>query len=230
MQEFLISLLGGSFSGAAVVAFLAKVFVQNQLDKGQREFQHDLDKKKFEAEADLSVFAESKKEHVVSYRQKKISALEAVYSAVVSTSLPRHEFRKKPTTRNFTGDVEERETGKYFRLFSENFKAFQRAFDSVSSAYAKLEDNALYMESKLEQRVADTLQNINAFYVRKHSEMLVGYEQAMNQFDQKRIPKEYRTFDFLAFHASILQEWNAETREIRQEVKRELRTLLQPET
>ncbi len=230
MQEFLISLLGGGFAGAAVVAFLAKVFVQNQLDKGQREFQHELDKKKLEAETDLSVFAESKKEHVVSYRQKKVSALEVVYSAVVSTSLPRHEFRRKPITQDFTGDVEERETGKYFHLFSENFKAFQRAFDSVSSAYARLEDNALYIESDLERRVADALQNINSFYVRKHSEMLVGYEQAMSHFNQKRIPKEYRIFDFLAFHASILQEWNAGTRGIRQEVKQELRSLLQPET
>lgn len=89
-----------------------------------QEFQHELVKKKLEAETALSVFAESKKEYVVSYRQTKVSALEAVYSAVFSTSLPRHEFRTKPITQGFTGDVEERETGRYFHLFRKILEIF----------------------------------------------------------------------------------------------------------
>jgi hypothetical protein len=228
LRDFLISLIGGGFVGAGAVAVLFKLFIKNQLEKSQREFQHHLDGKKLQLEAELSVFAESKKEHSVSYQQKKVSALERCYSAVVNTSLPRHQFRKKPTISRFSGTPEEQNASRYFHLFSENFQAFSRAFDSVSNGYAKLEDVGLYMDSILEKKVTATLQKINDFYMRKHAEMGQAHEQATAHFDGKSIENGSITFDFEAFHYSMLREWNLETKLLRQELKDELRAVLQP--
>ena len=230
MRDFLVSLIGGGFVGASAVAVLFKLFIQNQLAKSQREFQHQIDRKRLQLEAELAVFAESKKEHSVSYQQKKVSALEGCYSAVVSTSLPRHQFRKKPTISRFSGTPEEQNASRYFHLFSENFQAFGRAFDSVSNAYAKLEDVGLYVAPELEGKVTNTLRKINDFYMRKHAEMWNAHEEAGEHFDGKGIESEHITFDFQAFHNSMLREWNFETKELRQELKDELRTVLQPDS
>ena len=228
LREFLISLVGGGFVGAGAVAILFKLFIKNQLEKSQREFQHHLDGKRLQLEAELSIFSESKKEHSVSYQQKKVSALEGCYSAVVSTSLPRHQFRKTSTVSRFSEAPKEENTSRYFHLFSENFQAFSRAFVSVSNAYARLEDIGLYMDSNLEEKVTAVLQKINDFYVRKHAEMWQAHDQAQARFDGKVIENGYLTFDFQAFHHSMLREWNFETKTLRLELKDELRAVLQP--
>lgn len=224
----MISLVGGGFVGAGAVAVLFKLLIKSQLEKSVRKLQHQLDRKKLQLEAELSVFAELKKEHSVSHQQKKVSALEICYSAVVGTSLPRHQFRKKPRTSSFSGTPEEQNASRYFHLFSENFQAFRRAFDSVSNAYAKLEDVGLYIDSDLEEKITRTLQKINDFYVRKYSEMGQAHEQAKGHFDGKAIEDMYITFDFQAFHQSMLREWSSETKVLRQELKDALREVLRP--
>lgn len=228
MKDVFFSILGGGFAGAGLIIFLSKLILKNQLEKSQRKFQHHLDRKKIQLEMELSAFFESKKEHSISYQNKSILAIEDCYSAITSTSLPRHLFRKYPTVSKFAGAEEEQMTSKYFHLFSENFQAFSRAFDSVTNAFSKLEEAGLYIDSDLEEKVTTTLQKIHEFYIRKHNLMRHAHDQAKAHFDGKILEQKLRTFDFEEFHSLMVQEWNLETQVIRHELKSKLREVLQP--
>lgn len=229
MSDILSSLLAGGFAGAAVVGALFKLIIQNQLERSAKRYQHELDSKKIELQSELSVFVESKKTHAVSFRQKRISALESAYSSVVSTSLPRHQFKKRPTKSPGNGPTDQQETMKYLHLFSENFQAFSRAFDSVVLAFEELEDHAIYLEPNLERRVADTLKNIQAFYMRHHESMRASYLNGMDALHDNVIPQVDRSFDFVQFHQTMVLAWNVETTALRQDLKHQVRSILRPE-
>jgi len=113
-------------------------------------------------------------------------------------------------------------------VFSENWRAFERAFASISDAYAKLEDVGLYIDSDLAGKVIVTLAKINAFYRKKHAEMGQAHDKALQKLDGKALKNKDVIFDFEAFHHSMLREWNFETQQLRQELKDELRAVLQP--
>ncbi len=57
MQEFFVSLLGGYFAGASVVAVIGKMLIGNSLKKSVKRFEHELSIKKDVLQADLSLFA-----------------------------------------------------------------------------------------------------------------------------------------------------------------------------
>lgn len=219
MQDLLTTILGGGIAGAGVAGILTKMLLDNRLERSQRRLQHDLDQEKQERRTQLEVLAATQKIRPVSFEQKSIEALEVAYAAVAKTSLPRHGFRKSPIATNFLGSPEEKETGKYFHLFSENFDAFKRAFDSVSSAFHQIEDHAIYLAPELEVRVVTTLGNINAFYQRRHAALKVEYAAAEDNFDGKVIPPKFRSLDFAGFHSEILREWMHHTSAIRGELK-----------
>lgn len=228
MENFWISLLGGGFVGASTLALLFKLFIQNQLTKSQKEFQHLLDNKSLQLKAELEIFAESKKDHTISYQQRKVLALEACYALVISTSLPRHKFRKNSTNSLPQGTVEEQNAIKYYDLFKENFAAFTRAFESITDGFIKLEDVAIYVDQELETKVANSLRNINLFYAKNFALMKKAHRQSHAHLDGKGIKSEHVTFDFSHFFDSMVQEWNVETIVLRQKLKDELRKILNP--
>jgi len=213
------AILGGSLAGAAAAGVLVKLLLHHQLDKALSKFQKDLDQEKEERRSQLEIISAIQKVRPISFVQKNIEALEIAYATVASTALPRHNFRKIPISSKFSGTPDEQQTGRYFHLFSENFKAFSAAFDSVHEAFQKLEDHAIYLEREHEIRVIATLRNINSFYQRRHSELKSELEKAKAQFDGKVIPNELRSFDFEIFHATMLQEWILQTTPIREELK-----------
>lgn len=220
------AILGGGIAGAAAAGMLVKLFLHHQLEKAQRKFQKDLDQEKEERRSQLEVISAIQKVRPISFEQKNIEALEIAYAAVVSTALPRHNFRKNPINNIFGGTLDEQQTGRYFHLFSENFKAFSAALDSVHQAFQSLEDHAIYLEREHEIRVIATLRNINSFYQRRLSNLLSEHENAKAQFDGKVIPHELRSFDFEIFYNSMLQEWALQTTPIREELKALIRRQL----
>ncbi len=48
----------------------------------------------------------------------------------------------------------------YFKAYSYTFEAYDRVFKSVIAAYRVLEDNAIYIDSDLEQEVIDCVASI----------------------------------------------------------------------
>lgn len=226
MLDLLATILGGGIAGAGVAGILTKMLLDHRLERSQRSFQHDLDKEKQEIRTQLEVFAAAQKIRPISFEQKSIEALEIAYAAVAKTSLPRHRFRKKPTTNKFTGSAEEQDAGRYFHLFSENFQAFSRAFDSVSQAFQQVEDHAIYLAPELEQRVLATLRNIDTFYRRRHAALNIEHEKAKEAFDDKVLPSEFSYLSFLDFHSEMIQEWMRQTADIREELKVLVRTQL----
>jgi len=202
--------------------------LSNQLERSQRRFQHELDQEKQERRSQLEVLATTQKIRPVSYEQKNIEALELAYAAVVKTSLPRHNFRNRPITRKFGGSTEEQETAKYFEIFTENFKAFIKAFDSVTNAFRMEEDKAIYLTPEIELKINMTLVSIYDFYQRSHFLMQNKHENAQKYFDGNIVPKEMRNFDFIEFNSSMRNEWNVVTKGIREELKSIVRMLLKP--
>src|SRR5690625_3556480 len=176
--DLLATILGGGVAGAGAAGILTKMLLDNRLERSQRRFQHDLDQEKQERRTQLEVLAATQKIRPVSFEQKSIEAIEAAYAAVAKTSLPRHRFRISPTTTKFSGSAEEEDSGKYYHLLSENFQAFSRAFDSVSTAFQQVEDHAIYLAPELEARVTTTLRNIDAFYRRRHAALTIEHETA----------------------------------------------------
>ncbi len=220
------TVLGGALAGAASAWAIIKIFVHHNLEKSQRRLQQEIDQEKEERRSQLEVLSATQKVRPISFEQKNITALEVAYSAVVKTALPRHSFRKNPTTSKFSGSTDEQQTARYFHLFSENFKAFSSAFDAVHKAFQSLEDHAIYLDRDLEQRVIMVLVNIDSFYQRRHALLKSEHDKANSQFDGKLISHELRTFDFESFHTSMLQEWRQQTTPIREELKALVRSQL----
>lgn len=213
------AILGGGIAGAAAAGLLVKLLLHHQLEKAQRKYQKDLDQEKEERRSQLEVISAIQRIRPMSFEQKNIEALEIAYAAVTRTALPRHKFRKDSVNNTFSGAPEEQKTGRYFHLFSENFKAFSAALDSVHQAFQSLENHAIYLEREHEIRVIATLMNINSFYQRRLSDLKLELTNAKSHFDGKVIPQQLRTFDFEVFYTSMLQEWILQTTPVREELK-----------
>jgi hypothetical protein len=226
LMSLLETVLGGAVAGAASAWAIIKVFMQHHLEKSQRKLQQEIDQEKEERRSQLEVMSATQKVRPISFEQKNIIALEVAYGAVVKTSFARHKFRKNPTTTKFSGTPDEKKTGQYFHMFSENFRAFSNAFDALQRAFRDLEDHAIYLDPELEHRVIIALANIDSFYQRRHSQLKSAHEKANSQFDGKVIPQELRSFDFESFHRSMLEEWKQQTTPIREELKALVRSQL----
>lgn len=230
ITELLNEIIPGILGGAAVAFFLFKALVNNRIKRAQLKFQSSLDQEKLERRSQLDVIASIQKVRPISYEKKNIEALESAYAAVISTTFPRQYFRIKPITRNFSGSFEERETGKYFHLFSENFKAFSNAFDSVTEGYRNIEEISIYLDPEIEKKLLNTLENINSFYRRFYKEMLETHDNAQTLFNGKSyLPKSQRTFNFEEFNLSMRNRWFVITSAIREELKNDIRRKLRSE-
>lgn len=226
LMNLVETVLGGAVAGAASAWAIIKIFLSHHLEKSQRRLQQEIDQEKEERRSQLEVLSATRKIRPISFVQKNIAALEVAYGAVVKTALPRHGFRKHPTTSKFSGTPDEQQTSLYFHLFSENFKAFSSAFDAVHNAFQSLEDHAIYLDRELEHRVIIALVNIDSFYQRRHAHLKSVHGKANSQLDGNIIPKELRSFDFASFHDSMLEEWKQQTTPIREELKALVRSQL----
>ena len=219
MLDLLSAFLGGGVAGVGAAGILTKMLLDTRLERSQRKFQHDLDQEKQERRAQLEVLSATQRIRPISFEQKSIEALEKAYAAVVQTSLPRHGFRRMPTKTDFSGSVEEQETGKYFHLFTENFQAFKAAFNSITEALHQVEGCAIYLAPDLERRIGATLRNIHAFYHRRYEMLKVEHKKAQENFDGQVIPSKFRSLDFEDFHSEMILEWAKQADAIREELK-----------
>jgi len=221
------SILSGGFAGAAVVGLLFKFLIKNQLEKSLKHYQHELDIKKDTLQAEIAVYAEHAKLQVTNHRQKSIAALEAVYGGFIRTSLPRHGF-KNSYRAGLINASEEDINSEYFRLFSENFQAFDRAFKSVAAGFACLEENAIYLDSELENQAAMALREVNSCYQKWHAEFRRSYDSALALFRDGALDQKNRTMNFVEFHTCLCADWNAITGAVTTAMKLKARELLSP--
>lgn len=228
-SDLIVSILSGGFAGAAVLALLSKLLIKNQLEKSLKQFQHDLDTKKEKLQIELAVFAEHSKLRVINHRQKSIDALELIYGAFVRTSLPRQRFVKSSGLLKQINIPNEQVNAEYFRLFSAEFQAFDKAFQSVTAGFACLEENAIYLDNKVECQVAEALREVNSCYQKWNGELSSAHDSAQTSFREGALTQQKRTFDFDNFFASLLEDWNRIAGPVTAGLKSNVRELLDPE-
>lgn len=227
MVDFLAFVLGGGFAGAAVAAALAKYLVENQLSKSLKSYQHELDLKKDALQTDLSIYAAGERQKVVDYEQKRVLAIEIIYSAFVRTSLPHHRFQNN-LILPYGESTAEALQGAYFQIFKQNFDSFKNAFDSVTEAFAVLEKNAIYIEEDLEQEVARSLVLVNESFAGMHQKLQQAHVQAQQLLHDKTLGGPDTWFDFGAFYTELNADWNRVTGSIRNALKNRVRGVLKP--
>lgn len=227
MTEFLINLLSGGVAGASVAAILAKFLIQNQLSKSLKEYQHQLDIKKNSIQAELSIYADNERQKTLDFGRKRIEAVEAVYSQVILTSLPRHGFIKHVRTLPPNSLLNDQISG-YFDAFKENYDAYVKAFDSISNAYKILEQHGIYLDEELEKEIAVVLSQINAYYSGKKQEMSEPYSHAQSLFHGGNLQLKDMDFDFAIFFDKQSHEWNHITGPLRTQLKQKIRGYLTP--
>lgn len=227
--DLITSILSGGFAGAAVVGVLSKFLIKNQLEKSLKYYQHELDTKKDILHAELTLVAEHAKLQITNHRQKSIAALESIYAGFVRTSLPRHGFTKD--FRAGKANMSEDEiNSEYFRLFSENFVAFDLAFKSVSAGFACLQENAIYIEDELESQVAQALTEVNSCCQKWHAGLRYSFDSALVIFKQGGLDQQHRTVNFEEFYTNLCADWNAITGPVTAVMKSKTRELLIPPT
>jgi gas vesicle protein len=227
VSEFLINLLSGGVAGASVAALLAKFLIQNQLSKSLKDHQHQLDIKKNSIQTDLSIYADNERQKTLDFGRKRIEAVEAVYTKVILTSLPRHGFIKHLRTLPSNSPLND-QISVYFDAFKENYDAYVKAFDSVSNAYRTLEQHGIYLDEELEQEVALALSEITTYYSAKKLEMSKPFSHAQTLFQGGKLQTKDMDFDFSAFFDKQNQEWNHITGPLRTHLKKKIRAFLTP--
>lgn len=227
--DLITYVLSGGFAGAAIVALLFKFLIYSQLEKSLKQYQHDLDTKKDSLQAELSVYTEHAKLRLINHRQKTISALEAVYGSFIRTSLPRQQFRKS-MNRLKPDSSEDEINSAYFKVFSDNFQAFSRAFSSVVSAFQCLEDNSIYLDQKLETQVAKSLGSVNACYQKWHAELERLHDLAQESYRKGELNHNSRDMNFELFFGDLAKDWAKITHPVTLELKLNIRNLLGTES
>jgi hypothetical protein len=228
-SDLIAPILSGGFAGAAVLGLLFKLLLNNQLEKSLKQYQHDLDTKKEKLQVELAVIAEHAKLKITNHRQKSITALELIYGAFVRTSLPRQRFVKASALLMQISTSNEKANSEYFRLFSENFQAFDRAFQSVATGFASLEENAIYLDNKLEQQVVAALREVNVCYQKWHAELRAAHDSAQAIFRDGALNQQKRTMDFDNFFVALSGDWNRIAGPVTASLKSNVRELLNPE-
>lgn len=228
MSEFLISILSGGVAGASIAGLLAKFLIQNQLSKSLKNYQHQLDIKKNSIQTDLSIYADNERQKTLDFGRKRIEAVEAVYAQVILTSLPRHGFIKHVRTLPSNSPLSD-EISVYFDAFKDNYDAYIKAFDSISNAYQVLEQQAIYLDDKLEGEITAALGQINHYYSDKKYDMSVPFSHGQQLFLANNLQLKDMDFDFSSFFDKQSNEWNQIMGPVRNHLKQKIRGLLTPD-
>ena len=187
-----------------------------------------MDLKKNSIQTDLSIYADNERQKTLDFGRKRIEAVEAVYTQVILTSLPRHGFirnlRSLPPNSLLNDQI-----SVYFDAFKENYDAYVKAFDSISNAYKALEQHGIYLDEELEQEIAVALSQINTYYSAKKQEMSKPYSHAQSLFQGGNLQLKDMDFDFPTFFDKQSQEWNQITGLLRTHLKQKVRAFLTPE-
>ncbi|HHX8265680.1 TPA: hypothetical protein ACVOYJ_004033 [Vibrio diabolicus] len=224
MNELILSMLTGGFTGAGVVVYLSKRLVENQLSKTLKKYQHELDVKKDALATDLSLHANHQNLKLTKFEEAKRNAIHNIYNAVIMTSSPRVGFKKVAglerckTNRDFASC--------YFKSFSHNFRAFSTAFKAISNAYAVLEKESIYIDESLENEVKLCLETIRRTYDENHKTLNKGHDQAQQLEKQQKLDMATMPFDINSFYEQSTRDWSYKTSNARNRLKERMRELL----
>lgn len=224
MNDILVTIITGGFSGAAVVVFLSEAFVNNTFKKSLAHHQHELDLRKQSLQTELSINAEHLRLKFSQYEESKKSALEKIYAAVAKTSIPRAKLKS-----NYNFEAADDFQVAYFDAFKETFYAFDLSFQKISSAYECLEDNAIYVDDKTELLVSECLSKILTSYLKSHAALQYHHSVAQILFKSGQLTIESAPINFLNFSEQVQANWQGLAVEPKKVLKNTIRDLLTPE-
>lgn len=223
MNDILVTIITGGFSGAMVVAFLSKVLVNNMFKKSLVHYQHELDLRKQSLQTELSVNAEQLKLKFSQYEESKKSALEKIYAAVATTSISRAKLMNHHNYKavdNFNAA--------YFDAFKETFDSFDMSFKKIIYAYECLEDNAIYIDDKTEFLISECLSKILASYSKSHFTLKYHHAVAQTLFKSGQLSIDSAPIDFSKFSEQVQINWQELASEPKKVLKNTIRDLLTP--
>ncbi|ELA7385307.1 MULTISPECIES: hypothetical protein [Vibrio] len=224
MNDIIISILVGGFTGVGVVTYLSKRLVENQLNKTLKKYQHELDIKKDTLATELSLYVNHQTLKLTNFEEAKRNAIHNIYNAVIMTSSSRVGFKKsqgldKCQNSNDFGAC-------YFQSFSENFQAFSTAFQAISNAYSVLEKESIYIDDALEEEVRLCLKVIHKTYIDNHDSLNIGHDKAKLLSNQQNLTFKTMPFDIDNFYDQSTREWSHKTSAARHRLKATMRELL----
>lgn len=224
MHEILASILAGAFSGAAVVAYLSKKLVENQLSKTLKKYQHELDVKKDMLATDLSLHASLKNLKLTKLEETRREAIHNIYNAIILTSMSRVGFQKMIGVENCKNN--DQFCTLYFDTLSKNYEAFSSAYQAISAAYDCIEKESIYIEASLEKDVKDCLGVIHETYVENHDILKAAHDEIKVLSAKGQLNRETAPFDMDAFHDKSMAIWTEKTAHARENLKGVMRNLL----
>ncbi|MDQ2166131.1 MULTISPECIES: hypothetical protein [Vibrio] len=197
-MDIINSILVGSFAGASIVAFLAKVLVNHQFEKlkskhlyelqvQQQKFKSDLDKENYEHSLKFS-----------RHEQDRVAAIKELYSLIINLG---DGISDICTVTN----IKEAELNKatYLLGLSSIFTIFSSSFKNIHDSRKTLEKLSIYIDDDLEKDLTGSLDAIEKYYVQafKRTQQLqkeVGnLSGELNSLNQ---PKDLEKFWFELTH------------------------------
>ncbi|HHF2855267.1 TPA: hypothetical protein ACPJZ8_004500 [Vibrio diabolicus] len=197
-MDIINSILVGSFAGASIVAFLAKVLVNHQFEKlkskhlyelqvQQQKFKSDLDKESYEHSLKFS-----------RHEQDRVAAIKELYSLIINLGDGISEICT-------VTKIKEAELNKatYLLGLSSIFTIFSSSFENIHDSRKTLEKLSIYIDDDLEKDLTESLDAIEKYYVQafkraqqlqKEAENLSGELNSLNQ------PKDLEKFWFELTH------------------------------
>lgn len=224
MQDILLTIAAGGFSGAAVVVFLGKLLLNNVFKKSLNQHQHELDIRKQTLQTELTINAEQIKTKFNSYEESKKKALEAIYASVVKTSISRFNSLGN---KNFTD--EDTFQSEYFLAFSEALNTFTLSFDNITKAFDTLEENAIYIDQETEVLVSYSLSSILQSYKDSHKKLKEAHSATTKLFKEGVLNLENSPLNFAEFDSLVQANWLSIASTPKNTLKDKIRELLQPE-
>ncbi|NOH22548.1 hypothetical protein [Vibrio europaeus] len=201
-MEILTSILLGTFSGAAIVAYLAKKLLNHQFDKLKSQVTHgfELQKQQVKSDLDKEVYKHNLK--FERYEQDKVDAIKSLHSQIVDlgdgigdirefVDIPAHQLCKE----------------KYFNVLSSIFRTFSATFSKIHLAKKSVEKLSIYFDSGLEDELTQALSSIEQYYVKalqRAEELHRKADEIVGELTSDNQPK-----DLLKFWLELVRNWES---------------------
>lgn len=148
-------------------------------------------------------------------------AVEEIYKALVATSVSRVGFEKFPKLDRPQSDDEF--VSLTFDAFTASFESFDHAFKSISSGYAVLEKNAIYIEQELEDKIMAAIKTMHTFYIEQYAFFNDAYNDSKDLSSEGSLNQSSSPFDFNLFYDYSINKWLSESFEVKNDLKKYVR-------
>lgn len=167
------------------------------------------------------IYKDQKNKKHSKYDLARRHAVEEIYKALVATSVSRVGFEKFPKLDR--AQSEEEFESLTFDAFTASFESFDNAFKSISSGYAVLEKNAIYIEQELENKIMEAIKTMHTFYIEQYAFLNDAYIDSKDLSSEGSLNQGNAPFDFNLFYDYSITKWLNESLDVKKDLKQYVR-------